>query len=86
MCKANLGAEGPGRSCRYFDASISNLIVPLVHCSVLVQHLVESVVQLPRDRVDLELLPDDLVLELVDPEVELADVHLSILRTRVGLL
>ena len=67
MCKANLGAEG--RSCRFFHACISNLIVPLLlHCSVLVQHLIEGVIELPRDRVDLELLPDDLVLQLVDPE------------------
>ena len=84
MCKANLGAEG--RSCRFFHACISNLVVPLLlHCSVLVQHLIEGVIELPRDRVDLELLPDDLVLQLVDPEVELADVHLGVLGTRVRL-
>merc|ERR1719370_612990 len=77
MCKANLGAEGLGRSCRYFDASISNLFVPLVLCSVLVQHLVEGVVQLPRDSVDLELLPDDLVLKLVfnDDHTSLSILH-----------
>ena len=37
-------------------------------CLVLVQHLVEGVVKLAGDRVDLQLLPDDLVLQLVDPE------------------
>ena len=37
---------------------------------VFVQHLVEGVVKLARDRVDLQLLPDDLVLQLVDPERE----------------
>ena len=37
-------------------------------CLVLVQHLVEGVVKLARDRVDLQLLPDDLVLQLVDPD------------------
>ena len=37
---------------------------------VLVQHLVEGVVKLAGDRVDLQLLPDDLVLQLVDPERE----------------
>ena len=67
MNKANLGAEGLGRSCLYFDASVPNLILPLFQCSVLVQHLVEGVVKLARDRVDLQLLPDDLVLQLVDP-------------------
>ena len=76
---------------------------------VLVEHLIEGVVQLARDRVDLQLLPDDLVFQFVNPEdimnsvnqftkdlkylksntnkstntpmVELADVHLSILRS-----
>ena len=37
---------------------------------VLVQHLVEGVVKLARDCVDLQLFPDDLVLQLVDPERE----------------
>ena len=67
MNKANLGAEGLGRSCLFFDASVPNLILPLLQCSVLVQHLVEGVVKLAGDRVDLQLLPDDLVLQLVDP-------------------
>ena len=70
MNKTNLGAEGLWRSCLFFDASVSNLILPSFQCSVLVQHLVEGVVKLARDRVDLQLLPDDLVLQLVDPEVE----------------
>ena len=80
---------------------------------VLVQHLVEGVVKLAGDRVDLQLLPDDLVLQLVNPDkvcigmdvgqylfcdiffallhitidkevvpvVQLADVHLCILRS-----
>ena len=39
-------------------------------CLVLVQHLVEGVVKLAWDRIDLQLLPDDLVLQLVDPERE----------------
>ena len=53
---------------------------------VLVEHLVEGVVELSGDCVDLQLLPDDLVLELVNPEVELCDVHLSVLGAGVGLL
>ena len=35
---------------------------------VFVEHLVEGVVQLARDRIDLQLLPNDLVLQLVNPE------------------
>ena len=46
---------------------------------VFVEHVVEGLVKLARHGVDLELLPDDLVLQLVDPEVELADVHLGVL-------
>ena len=38
--------------------------------SVLAEHFVKGVVKLARDRIDLQLLPDDLVLQLVDPEVE----------------
>merc|ERR1719153_2161119 len=53
---------------------------------VLVQHLVEGVVKLAGDRVDLQLLPDDLVLQLVDPKVELGDVHLSVFGAGIGLL
>ena len=36
--------------------------------SVLAEHFVKGVVKLARDRIDLQLLPDDLVLQLVDPE------------------
>ena len=35
---------------------------------VFVEHLVEGVVELAGDGVDLQLLPDDLVLQLVNPE------------------
>ena len=34
---------------------------------VLAEHFVKGVVKLARDRIDLQLLPDDLVLQLVDP-------------------
>ena len=42
---------------------------------VFVEHLIEGVVELAGDGVDLQLLPDDLVLQLVNPEV-----HLDVLR------
>ena len=35
---------------------------------VFVEHLVEGVVELAGHGVDLQLLPDDLVLQLVNPE------------------
>ena len=84
MCKANFGAEGLGRSCHWYSdiASISNLIVPLVvHCSVFVEHLIEGVIKLSGDCVDLQLLPDDLVLQLVNPENWL-DKHVGLHKVR----
>ena len=50
---------------------ISNVFITQVTdlCLVFVEHLVESVVELPGDGVDLQLLPDDLVLQLVNPEI-----------------
>ena len=36
---------------------------------VFVEHLIEGVVELAGDGVDLQLLPDDLVLQLVNPEI-----------------
>ena len=48
-------------------------------CLVFVKHVVESLVELAGHGVDLQLLSDDLVLELVYSEVELADVHLGVL-------
>ena len=53
---------------------------------VFVEHLVKSIVQLGGDGVDLHLLPDDLVLQVVNPEVQLADVHLRVLGPSLGLL
>ena len=35
---------------------------------VFVEHLIEGVVELAGDGVDLQLLPDDLVLQLINPE------------------
>ena len=36
---------------------------------VFVEHLVKGVVELAGDGVDLQLLPDDLVLQLVNPDI-----------------
>jgi hypothetical protein len=47
--------------------------------SVVGQHVVKSVAQLVRTLLDLELLPVDLVLDIVDPLIQLCDVHLSVL-------
>jgi hypothetical protein len=47
--------------------------------SVVGQHVVECVAQFVRTLLDLELLAIDLVLDIVDPLIQLCDVHLSVL-------
>merc|ERR1712111_1474 len=53
---------------------------------IFVQHFIECVIKLGRHSVDLHLLPDNLILQVINPEMELADVHLSVLRASLGLL
>ena len=48
---------------------------------VVLQHVVERVVQLIRTSFDLQLLPVDLVLDVVDSVVQLRDVHLAVLKS-----
>merc|ERR1719230_1670371 len=59
----------------------SNLYQALIERANLVvgDHVVEGVVQLVRTLLDLQLLPVDLVLDVVDPLVQLGDVHLAVL-------
>ena len=42
-------------------------------------HLTEGAVHVVRDRLDLQLLVDQLVLDLVNPDVQSLDVHLRVL-------
>ena len=42
-------------------------------------HLLEGAVHIVRDLLDLQLLVDQLVLDLVDPDVQPLDVHLRVL-------
>ena len=60
-------------------------ITVLVHL-VVVDHVVEGLIQLIGTLFDLELLPVDLVLDVVDPLVKLGNVHLSILKPRVMIV
>ena len=46
---------------------------------VVVQHVVEGLSQFVRDLLDLQLLAVDLVLDVVNPLVQLGDVHLAVL-------
>jgi hypothetical protein len=43
------------------------------------EHIVEGLAQVVGTLFDLELLPVDLVLDIVDPLVQLGDVHLAVL-------
>merc|ERR1719288_43565 len=59
----------------------SNLCQALILRANLVvgDHVIEGVVELVRTLLDLQLLPVDLVLDVVDPLVQLGDVHLAVL-------
>ena len=52
--------------------------------SVVGKHVIESISQLISNLLDLQLLPVDLVLDVVNPLVELGDVHLSVLESALS--
>merc|ERR1712241_403305 len=45
---------------------------------VILKHIVKGIVKLIRDFLDLELLTVDLILNVINPEVQFGDVHLSV--------
>merc|ERR1719449_377878 len=47
---------------------------------IIGHHIVECVVKLIRTSLDLQLLPVDLILNVVNSLIELGDVHLSVLK------
>merc|ERR1719297_758349 len=51
---------------------------------IMSKHIVEGVSQLISNLLDLQLLSVDLVLDVVNPLVELGDVHLSVLEPSLG--
>merc|ERR1719230_1006729 len=59
----------------------SNLYQALIKRANLVvgDHVIEGVIELVRTLLDLQLLPVDLVPDVVDPLVQLGDVHLAVL-------
>merc|ERR1719460_1877161 len=48
---------------------------------VVLKHIIEGLAQFVRNLLDLQLLSEDLVLDVVDPLVQLGDVHLAVLIT-----
>merc|ERR1719427_2436489 len=53
---------------------------------VVIKHVIESVIELIGHLLDLELLTVDLILNVVNPVVELGDVHLSVFITSLSNL
>merc|ERR1719410_2196813 len=45
---------------------------------VILKHIIKGIVKLIRDFLDLELLTVDLILNVINPEVQFGDVHLSV--------
>merc|ERR1719150_884848 len=48
---------------------------------VVGEHVIKCVIELIRTLLDLQLLPVDLILNVINPLVQLGDVHLSILKS-----
>ena len=51
-----------------------------ITCLIVSEHIIESFSEIIRTLFDLELLSVDLVLNIINPLVQLGDVHLSILK------
>merc|ERR1712241_88779 len=45
---------------------------------VILKHIIKGIVELIRNFLDLELLTVDLILNVINPEVQFGDVHLSV--------
>merc|ERR1719369_2633906 len=57
-----------------------------VICLIVAKHVVEGLAQVVRTLFDLQLLAVDLVLNVVDPLVQLGDVHLAVLKSALSSL
>merc|ERR1712165_67137 len=56
-------------------------------CNLVVgQHVVKCVIELIRNLLDLQLLPIDFIFNVINPVVELGNVHLSIFITSFSML
>merc|ERR1712168_1658219 len=45
---------------------------------VIIKHIIECLIELIRNFLDLELLTIDLIFNIINPEVQFGDVHLSV--------
>merc|ERR1711976_673512 len=55
-------------------------------CLVVVKHIIESVIELIRHLLDLELLTVDLIFNIINSVVKIGDVHLSVFITSLSML
>merc|ERR1719200_7849 len=53
---------------------------------VILKHIIKGIVKLIRNFLDLELLTVDLILDIINPEVQFGDVHLSVFITSLSNL
>ena len=53
---------------------------------IVSEHVVKGIAEVIRTLLDLQLLPVDLILDVVNPLVELGDVHLSVLEAALSHL
>merc|ERR1719500_1028118 len=53
---------------------------------VVIKHVIESVIEFIRHLLDLELLTVDLIFNVINPVIELGDVHLSVFITSLSNL
>merc|ERR1711994_248142 len=62
------------------------LLLDLENILVVSKHVIEGISELISNLLDLDLLSVDLILDVVNPLVELGDVHLSVLEPALGHL
>merc|ERR1711994_279259 len=62
------------------------LLLDLENKLIVSKHVIEGISELISDLLDLDLLSVDLILDVVNPLVELRDVHLSVLEPALGQL
>ena len=72
--------DKPSFSLCYKGTGMNDSELAFAHL-IMSEHVIESISQLISDLLDLELLSVDLVLDVVDPLVQLGDVHLAVLKS-----
>merc|ERR1712088_932308 len=71
---------------RQASKSATPLCKHLIFDLIIVKHVVEGIAELIRHLLDLELFPVNLVLNVINPEVQFGDVHLSIFKASLSNL